>query len=228
MKRNGRATRDDNPNREGYSSWMPARWTMTDQWYYAHQGQRAGPVSPEQLRQAAATGQLLKTDQVWKKGMAGWASAEKVKGLFPSVVQIDPDEPPPLPTDVPSPSLSQPPASNGNTHRSTTSRPQPTPPFSTATLGGVRCPRCAGMIAHDSQYAGRDVGCPHCNAKVIMPVRPANATQAVAESGGSEFFDFLRPSASSGTPQYLPDTITLSPGHHDTPMRVHLADTPWG
>jgi hypothetical protein len=73
---------------------------MADQWYYACQGQQVGPVSPEQLRQAAATGQLPATGLVWKQGMADWVPAQKVRGLFPSAVPTSPDTPPPLPTAI--------------------------------------------------------------------------------------------------------------------------------
>ncbi|MGQ9574303.1 MAG: DUF4339 domain-containing protein [Thermoguttaceae bacterium] len=55
---------------------------MADQWYYAHQGQQAGPVSTEQLRELAASGRLQPGDLVWKQGMAAWAAASTVEGLF--------------------------------------------------------------------------------------------------------------------------------------------------
>jgi hypothetical protein len=55
---------------------------MADQWYYAHQGQQSGPVSIEQLKQLAASGQLQPGDLVWKQGMAAWAAANTVEGVF--------------------------------------------------------------------------------------------------------------------------------------------------
>ena len=73
---------------------------MTDHWYYAKQGQRLGPISSQNLKQLAASGQITPTDLIWRKGMANWTPAEKVKGLtFAS--------PPPLTP----PSIRQPPAS---------------------------------------------------------------------------------------------------------------------
>jgi hypothetical protein len=65
---------------------------MTEQWYYAQQGQRRGPVSKDQLKNLASSGTLTLTDLVWKKGMAKWQAASVVEGLFRSE-----DEPPPLP-----------------------------------------------------------------------------------------------------------------------------------
>jgi hypothetical protein len=52
--------------------------TMTEQWYYAQQGQRIGPVSEEQIRQMMSSGQIQPTDSVWKQGMAQWTQANKI------------------------------------------------------------------------------------------------------------------------------------------------------
>ena len=53
------------------------------EWYYGRNGQQQGPVTSNQLKQLAQSGQLLPTDLVWKDGMSEWAKASKVKGLFP-------------------------------------------------------------------------------------------------------------------------------------------------
>jgi hypothetical protein len=63
---------------------------MTDQWYYAQQGQRHGPVSEEHLKELTSSGQVKPADLVWKKGMVSWRPAAKVVGFF--------DELPPLPS----------------------------------------------------------------------------------------------------------------------------------
>ena len=76
---------------------------MADQWYYSGNGQRRGPVSEEELKQLAASGQLKPTDKVWRKGMASWATASTIEGLIP-----EQNEPPPL-----EPDLSQPPPLEG-------------------------------------------------------------------------------------------------------------------
>ena len=54
------------------------------QWYISRGGQRVGPLDAAQLKQMAGNGQLQPTDHVWREGMAEWASAKQVKGLFPS------------------------------------------------------------------------------------------------------------------------------------------------
>jgi hypothetical protein len=67
---------------------------METQWYYTDQGQRLGPVSPEQLKQLATSGRLRPSDMVWKQGMAQWVAANQIKGLFSAAT---PETPPPLP-----------------------------------------------------------------------------------------------------------------------------------
>jgi hypothetical protein len=55
---------------------------MAEQWYYAHDGQQTGPVSTEEIKQLAASGQLQPGDMVWKQGMAAWSPASSVEGLL--------------------------------------------------------------------------------------------------------------------------------------------------
>jgi hypothetical protein len=70
---------------------------MADQWYYAHQGQQSGPVSTEQIKQLAASGQLQPSDMVWKQGMAAWSPANTVEGLFAGAPGALPPGTPPVP-----------------------------------------------------------------------------------------------------------------------------------
>jgi len=69
------------------------------QWYYSKNGQRQGPVSSEQLRQLAASGQLQPSDSVWKEGMSQWTEAQRMKGLFPAAPTADSHVPPPMPSE---------------------------------------------------------------------------------------------------------------------------------
>jgi hypothetical protein len=58
---------------------------MAIEYFYTQNGQAAPtPVSAEQLRQLAASGQLLPTDMIWKEGMPLWVPASSLKGLFGS------------------------------------------------------------------------------------------------------------------------------------------------
>lgn len=55
---------------------------MADEWYYGIGDKRLGPVSSLELKRLADAGQLGAGDLVWKEGMAQWAPARAVKGLF--------------------------------------------------------------------------------------------------------------------------------------------------
>src|SRR5262245_58716370 len=56
----------------------------TEQYYFSRNGVRYGPVSGDQLRSLAASGKLTPQDYVWQQGMAEWAAAATVPGLFPA------------------------------------------------------------------------------------------------------------------------------------------------
>lgn len=56
---------------------------MAQEWFYAKDGERHGPISSQQLKELAATGELLATDLVWTDGRDEWKPASKIKGLFP-------------------------------------------------------------------------------------------------------------------------------------------------
>lgn len=71
---------------------------MSDQnsaWYVGRDSQRTGPFSFDQLRQQAATGQLLQSDLIWCEGMDQWMLASQHAELFARQHPIG--TPPPLP-----------------------------------------------------------------------------------------------------------------------------------
>jgi hypothetical protein len=55
------------------------------QWWYARDDEQLGPLSPSELRRLASSGGLAPTDLVWRDGMAEWAPAARIKGLFPDL-----------------------------------------------------------------------------------------------------------------------------------------------
>ena len=57
---------------------------MADDWYYAQNQERRGPVSFAKLKTMASDGWLRREDLVWHAGMTEWTAAEKVPGLFAS------------------------------------------------------------------------------------------------------------------------------------------------
>jgi tetratricopeptide (TPR) repeat protein len=69
---------------------------MMTPFHYLRDGQRFGPMSGNQLKQAAASGNLRSHDLVWSPKFPGWTPARKVKGLFASARPT----PPPLPVGL--------------------------------------------------------------------------------------------------------------------------------
>src|ERR1700731_1207150 len=66
---------------------------MADVWYYAQNGQQAGPGSASQLQQLARSGQIQSSDLVWKEGLPQWIQAKAIKGLFPAQAEPIPVAP---------------------------------------------------------------------------------------------------------------------------------------
>ena len=71
---------------------------MTAEWHVSIDGSQRGPLTAEQIRSLAASGQLKPTDHIWKEGMGEWASASSIKGLFPPA---SPRPPAPSPAGYP-------------------------------------------------------------------------------------------------------------------------------
>ena len=76
------------------SSTVPPPIPQPVQYYYAHQGQQAGPVSFEQLRALFANRTVNRESLIWKQGMSGWAPLKEVEELK---AFLGGSTPPPLP-----------------------------------------------------------------------------------------------------------------------------------
>jgi len=55
---------------------------MADDWYYAQNNERKGPVPFAKLKSMAKSGWLTPDDLVWRSGMADWQPASEADGLF--------------------------------------------------------------------------------------------------------------------------------------------------
>lgn len=82
---------------------VPPPVTATAEWYYSKGGLQHGPVTEEQLRQLAGSGQIQSTDLVWRKGMAEWQQAGSIEGFFFPPQPNAPDVPPPVTPSEPPP-----------------------------------------------------------------------------------------------------------------------------
>lgn len=56
---------------------------MAVEYHYSRGDKSFGPVSVEQLRQLAASGEIAATDLVWREGLSEWVPASRLKGLIP-------------------------------------------------------------------------------------------------------------------------------------------------
>jgi hypothetical protein len=74
---------------------------MAEDWYYAIEGERHGPVSGRDLKQLAKVGKLKPTDLIWRSGMADWRAAGSIRGLFIEGATSGRRSPPPLSKDQP-------------------------------------------------------------------------------------------------------------------------------
>lgn len=68
---------------------------QTSQWYYAKGNEKVGPISSADLKQLAADGTVLPSDNVWRSDWSEWRTASSVKGLCPHTANPK-SGPPPL------------------------------------------------------------------------------------------------------------------------------------
>lgn len=71
-------------------------------WYYAKNGQSAGPVGDEDMAALIRDGAVTDSTLVWKEGMANWQPA-RAAGLSPAIPPPPPGAPPLPPVPEPSP-----------------------------------------------------------------------------------------------------------------------------
>jgi hypothetical protein len=58
---------------------------MANEWYYARDGQKFGPVSGKRLKELATIGVVRRNDLIWSPGYAVWRPAKKFRGLLPKM-----------------------------------------------------------------------------------------------------------------------------------------------
>lgn len=62
---------------------------MPTQWYYSRDGEMMrGPCTPLEMKHLAATGRILPTSRVKRKGRVKTVIARNVKGLFPPAAEL--------------------------------------------------------------------------------------------------------------------------------------------
>ena len=61
---------------------------MAAEWHYAKDGQEHGPVTSDELKEFATSGQLAPSDLVWKEGMDEWKHGETHHASITRAVDI--------------------------------------------------------------------------------------------------------------------------------------------
>jgi hypothetical protein len=64
-----------NVRRSGALSYETGELAMAQEWHYAKDGQRHGPITSHQLKELAGSGELRPTDLVWTDGQDEWKPA---------------------------------------------------------------------------------------------------------------------------------------------------------
>ena len=149
---------------------------MSTGWFCHLNGKNAGPLSSQQLRDAARDGYIKPTDLIWKQGLKTWVLSSQVKGLFPSQVvaksnNIPPAKLPPLP--ITSSNTTTAPNLDSNV---TPNRQQDEynitnePKQNFLTIRHRKCPSCGAKV--QIHGASEQVKCEYCDAEfaVIRPV----------------------------------------------------------
>lgn len=155
---------------------------MASLWHYQHAGLETGPITSLDLKAAAVSGRLLRTDMLRRQDMSDWVQAQSVKGLFPPVeLTVDEPvagaaaEPPPLPANSEPPPL---PASSG---------PPPLPATNDALAEVGTKVRTAfvnvkGMLGGALEAVQSSIKTPASSSPPPLPVNHTEAKQQVNPS----------------------------------------------
>ena len=65
-------------------------------WYYAKNGNRNGPVEPDEIKKLFQAGEIKPDDLVWEEGMPDWVRAESVLQAAPTELAASAPAPQPL------------------------------------------------------------------------------------------------------------------------------------
>jgi len=175
---------------------------MADEWFYAKNGDRIGPLTTARLREMAKRGQLLPTDLVWREGQAAWKPANKFVGLFPNDPRATAlgSSPPPLQPTSQSPNLASvtkglvakatvAAKKLGNKPTAATQNLQAAASQPVANAGiprNIACPACRQPMTNDPSLAGQVVACPHCSRQFVMPESESAAAPSTTASSFGE------------------------------------------
>jgi GYF domain 2 len=129
---------------------IPGASNMGSGWYYAHDETKIGPFSGDQLKDLAASGELLPLDTVWKGGVEQGVQASRVKNLFaaaPAVMLATDNSSTAALVSAPTPEAP---------------RNSPTTPAKTVNRGRAVALRSADIVSQDGTQAKYRKKCTAC------------------------------------------------------------------
>ena len=77
---------------EAKSAVVQAEADVEELWYYVRRGKREGPLSLDQIVDAARTGRLAAGDRAWSNRLGGWRDADQVEELAAALSQAGPEQ----------------------------------------------------------------------------------------------------------------------------------------
>ncbi len=194
---------------------------MASQWFYEIAGKQLGPVSSAELLALAQRGIVAYETPVRKGPDGNWASAKRVRGLFPEPNAASP----PLPAAAPKP----PPTLRADTpqepSRQRASDPQPAPkttpgegPSQLTAIGNLDpvCPYCGNQLA---KKPGRKAKCPDCGNFIHVRTRPLDNQKVLVTEQQMEAINeqwgIVHPQFTLGQP-LAAERVTLLPSRDFT------------
>jgi hypothetical protein len=132
---------------------------MAGTWYYTHDQEKIGPFTGQQLTDLAARGDILRTDTVFKDGVAGGFLASRVKNLFVPGIPA----PAPPPADAPA---AEEPAAASPEELTPESEIEKAPAKPRAVKKGTAFAlKGADIVSQDGDYAKYRMKCTTCGHK---------------------------------------------------------------
>lgn len=129
---------------------------MAGTWYYTHDQAKIGPFTAQELTDLAARGDILRTDTVYRDGVARGILASRVKNLFVPSAPLLADAPPALIAAAPAPPEAEMPKPE---IEKAPAKPRPVKKGTALALKG------ADIVSQDGDYAKYRMKCTTCGHK---------------------------------------------------------------
>jgi tetratricopeptide (TPR) repeat protein len=158
---------------------------MDTEWFCHLNGKNCGPLSSQQLRDAAKKGYIKPTDLIWKRGLKTWLLSSYIKGLFsneaiPKSANIYPANLPPLPTLSSEASSAHSPYPNVDSgHHQTEYKLANEPKQDFLAIRQRKCPNCGAKV--QIHGASEKMKCEYCDTEFAV-IRPVSIKKSLIDN----------------------------------------------